>query len=356
MNDFILSSTRRLETISNKIANYINAGLYVADIDASEEHNLDTLFPILLSMCIQDLQEMGLAFHVDLQDIYEDSRKISALISLREILDKEHLLQGLKVRYDLKERLEAILDSVDYTVSELLYTVMDLLTHECIGNVKSLEETYLLEGEITSTSTFKKHIQGILDQIVPLSTTSDAALQAYSVVVPALVEIKKDLSSLDKLFLMHGLFTHEDVAAQEAFIPHYTRLLADPKYAEGYAYLLSLPLEYSTWSKQQVTRWMEIIKFHRHNTPGYFQYYKYQSVIKRVDAFFAIKLGLLAKLSWSHEGMFKYRWLLVQDGTPHAENDYLVSENYISIIKKLDPEDKQLPHICQAMVELGYNV
>lgn len=349
MNDFILETTDRLIAVSSKMRDYMDDELYVRDIENAEEHTLDSIFPILLRMCIEELSELGIELSIDLTDIYEDVKKIKALVTLREMWDATLLSQALAKKYQTKERLTSILDSIDYTQGELLYTCVDVLAHDTPDLVPTLQDVYYLETSAYSTASFKKHVEAILDEIVPTSTTSDVAIQAFGIVAKALVEIKKDLTTLDKYYLSRGLITEEEYEAQQAYIPNYTRRLADPKYAEGYAWMLSRPLDATTWSEEEIDKWMTLSKQHRHETPGYFQYFRYRSSLTRTEAIFAIKLGVLDTLSLSHEGMSSYKWLLTTTtSSSNRVKEAAMMEQLWSIQKYLSQKDLTL---CQSLID-----
>lgn len=184
--------TQRARDVSGKIASWLDAELYLNDYDdQSENYTLSDLFLKILEMIIEELKDLGIRIQIPTDEIYENSLMISAVMSLREIFDKNNLFLVMDYNRNIRDRLQGILDSVDIRPGEHVKMMIEVLQALDVINAFRYKELYRLEERYSSNGLFLRHVEACIDLVIPKSKATDEAVLQYVQVGKAIALIKK---------------------------------------------------------------------------------------------------------------------------------------------------------------------
>lgn len=204
--EFIEEMIQRIRIFSPAISAYLDGELYLNEVDdMSDEYPLHSLFPRILEMVVQELKDLGIIVNIDADEVYENSIITSAVISLREIFDKNNLILVLTKNKEIERRITGLINSEDVKDGDHVLLITDILYN--LDNVYAFryKDLYRLEERYSSNDLFIQHVNACLDKIIPRSTATDEAVVQYCQVGKAIQLLNKYWNDLFDFLTNTGL-------------------------------------------------------------------------------------------------------------------------------------------------------
>ena len=190
--EFLEELIRRIRIFSPAISAYLDAELYLNEVDdMSDMYPLHSLFPRILEMVVQELKDLGISINIDADEVYENSIMTSAVISLREIFDKNNFILLLTKNKAIESRVTGIINSEDVKDGDHVLLITEILYN--LDNIYAFryKDLYRLEERYSSNDLFIQHVNACLDKIIPRSTATDEAVVQYCQVGKAIQLLNK---------------------------------------------------------------------------------------------------------------------------------------------------------------------
>lgn len=152
----------KLRSLSDSVDQYISNGSYLLDYSTIDSITDELLLKNCYSIIIDELQSMGIILLTNINDIFSEYTNLTGLLSLRTLLDKDHLKEIFSTNSEYKSTFKMIFESSDILEDSYISEFLDLYRNVFPGN-KELESIGKIEFFISSTYRFKHHILTIIE-------------------------------------------------------------------------------------------------------------------------------------------------------------------------------------------------
>lgn len=164
-----------IKDLSPLAQEYLNTKAYLTKI--VEDDVTDIFLLIECYKCLlEELEDIGISFHCELEELFEDMYTAEAIYHLRKILEPEFLYEFFKMNKELAKAMENQLENntVDTELISFLLDTIYLINE----NNYSLNRTMEIEDKFVSTEKLRTYIKTIVD-IANINRVDDLDMPLY---------------------------------------------------------------------------------------------------------------------------------------------------------------------------------
>lgn len=115
-----------IRSVSIQVNEYLDSRMYQADCPDPDAITTSTIYNRVMSMAIQELDELGITLHID-GDIYVSNESAELVMMLRQSFDKNQFNRIINGDKELITRIQSLLEGDEYDPELLICEVIELL-------------------------------------------------------------------------------------------------------------------------------------------------------------------------------------------------------------------------------------